>query len=102
MTADQLRARLETDLRAAMRERNKTAVAALRTLIGALDNAGAVPPGPAWPPVVNKRADVPRRELSEADVDEILRKEEAELARAVDEYRRIGQDYERELLEAKL
>jgi uncharacterized protein len=85
-----------------MRARDKDAVAAIRTLIGALDNAGAVPPGPAWPPVVNKRADVPRRELGEADVDAILRKEEAELAAAVDEYRRIGRDAERESLEVKL
>lgn len=85
-----------------MKDRDKAATAALRTLIAAIDNAGAVPPGPAWPPVVGRPADVPRRHLTEADIEAILRKEAAELQVALSEYERLGLEPHAAELRAKL
>jgi uncharacterized protein YqeY len=97
-----MRPRLEADLREAMKARDKPAVAALRTLIAAIDNAGAVEPGPAWPPVVGRRADVPRKELTPQDVEAILVREEKELRKALAEYERLGRIVEAGELRAKL
>lgn len=85
-----------------MKARDKTSVSVLRSLIGAIDNAGAVAPGPAWPPVVNKRADVPRRELTETETLEILVREAGELRTALDGYESRGQSEQSSELRAKL
>ena len=85
-----------------MKARDTISVSALRSLIGALDNASAVPAGPAWPPVVNKRADVPRRELSEKETLEIIEREAVELSSAVRDYESRGQSAQGDELRAKL
>jgi hypothetical protein len=41
------RERLQAALREALKARDKVAVPALRSALAAIDNAGAVPPGPA-------------------------------------------------------
>lgn len=96
-----IRDRLRADLVAAMKARRIADVAVLRTVLAAIDNAGAVEAGPVWPPVVNRSADVPRRELTEDDVRAIVAREIAERHDAAAEYRRLGRGDEAERLTAE-
>ncbi len=84
--AEILRTRLRGDLRAAMKAQRRDEMAALRTLIAAIDNAESVeeassPPMPSSEHVAGAvqglgAADAPRRSLSEHDLQRII---EAEL-----------------------
>ena len=65
--------RMRADLRTAMKARDTATIAALRTLIAAIDNAQAVPLDEAAAPSVGKTNDVSRRVLSEKEVHAILR-----------------------------
>lgn len=86
-----------------MKDRETAAVGALRTALGAIDNADAVPSpdGPATAPTTGPIAgatdgagagDVARRELSEADVTAIVRAEIDDLRSSADEYDALGRD----------
>jgi uncharacterized protein len=71
-----LRTRIARDLRVAMKARDASSVAALRSLAAALDNATAVPiPSRILP---NESTEVPRKELSQEDVHAVLMREIAE------------------------
>lgn len=82
---DQLRGRLRAGLTAAMKARDKDAVAALRTALAAIDNAEAVPPVPtvAGPAATSesiagaavglRSTEVTRRELTPDDLQVVLR-----------------------------
>jgi uncharacterized protein len=100
--------RLRTALSAAMRARDRPAVAALRTTLAAVANAEAVAVDPAHAGVVGDAgvtgdvafagalaglgtADVPRRELTADDVAAIVRAEAAERRSAAAGYERSGQ-----------
>jgi hypothetical protein len=84
--AEILRTRLRGDLRAAMKAQRRDEMAALRTLIAAIDNAESVEGSPAAPPSSNERiagavhglgaTDAAPRILSERDLQRII---EAEL-----------------------
>jgi hypothetical protein len=84
--ADLLRARLRADLREAMKAQRRDEMAALRTLIAAIDNAESVedpspPPQPSSEHVAGAvpghgAADAARRSLSERDLQRVI---EAEL-----------------------
>jgi uncharacterized protein len=94
-----LRERLRHALPAAMKARDRVAVAALRTTLAAIDNAEAVDGAAA----IHKRlaieqtrvgvgaAEVERRSLSEAQVEDIMRTEIAEREAAARDYERAGQ-----------
>jgi uncharacterized protein YqeY len=87
--------RLRTALRAAMREREPVAAAALRSALGALGNATAVP-APVAAPVGDKHfagsavgvaaAEAPRHELTEAEAAAVVRVEIAERLTAAEQY----------------
>lgn len=92
-TEDDLRPRLRRQLKAAVRNRDRIAVSALRDGIAALDNAEAVEPGQDVPAQVSEHvaggvvglgaAEVERRILDPASQRSILRAEiEARLAAA--------------------
>jgi hypothetical protein len=94
-----LRKRLNDSLRAAVKARNAAAAAALRSAIGAIDNAEAVQRPDDSPPQGGKVArshlgvgvaDVARRELSTDEVIEILRAEIADRTSAAADYGRLG------------
>jgi uncharacterized protein YqeY len=96
---DRLRQRLKTSLRVALKARDATAVAALRSAIGTIDNAEAVDRSHASQPASGTIAtaslgvgvgDVARRELSTQDVVQILRDEVTERTAAAAEYERLG------------
>jgi uncharacterized protein YqeY len=68
-----MRAHIATQLRVAMKARDVSRIAALRSLSAALDNATAVPlPGRLLP---NDRREVPRKELSALDIRAIVMRE---------------------------
>ncbi len=73
---ERVRARIAQELRVAMKARNASRVAALRSLTAALDNATAVPaPSRILP---NENVEVPRKALSPEDVRAVLMREIAE------------------------
>ena len=97
-----IRARLRLALAQALRARDTIAVSALRSALGAIGNAEAVEPGPAAPagsagPHVAGAvsglgaADVPRRSLSAAQIEYIVRAEATEREDAARGYERAGQ-----------
>lgn len=106
MTGDggTLRGRLRGALPAAMKARDAAAVAALRSALAAIDNAEAVEPSRGRSPAEAGHADlvgtvaglgaaeVERRRLQEAEVEQIVRAEVAERRAAADAYERAGQD----------
>ncbi len=80
---------LRSALNRAMRPRDQVAMAAYRTALAAIDNAGAVPVGDdqragavELSPVGVGTADVPRRVLSESDERQIVDQEVRELRAA--------------------
>jgi uncharacterized protein len=86
-----------------MKDRDPVAVEALRTVLGAIDNAEAVPspedsaPGPIQSPIASATqgvgaGDVPRRDLSDPDVAAIVRAEVDDLRASAEEYHGLGRD----------
>jgi len=107
VAAMSLRERLRHALPAAMKARDPVAVAALRTTLAAIDNAEAVDGVAA----IHERlaieqarvgvgaAEVDRRSLSEAQVEDIVRAEIAEREAAARDYERAGQPQRAEMLQ---
>jgi uncharacterized protein len=105
MTGDggTLRGRLRGALPAAMKARDGAAVAALRSALAAIDNAEAVAPAPGGSPAAAGHpdlagtvaglgaAEVERRHLQEAEVEQIVQAEVADRRAAADAYERAGQ-----------
>ena len=85
-----LYSRLRRDLAEALKSRNRVAVSALRVAIAAIENAGAVEPGPAMPEDLAP-ADVPRRDVTEDEMVRLVGGEVAELGAAVEGYESLGQ-----------
>jgi len=82
-----------------MKERDRSAVSALRSALGAIDNAEAVDSPemsrPGDGPIAGARSglgvsEVPRRDLSEQEMTEIVRTEIAERSAAADMYESDG------------
>lgn len=81
-----MRERLRADLLAARKRQDHVEVAAIRSLLSALANAEAVPVPVSSYRVVEGRADVPRRVLTAAEVEAVVRAEVEERRHAADEY----------------
>lgn len=108
-----MRADLRRDLTDAIRRRDAAAVSALRTTLAAIENAEAVRPGddapapnPGGSPVAGAvvglgAAEVPRRHLSDADVERIIRAEVRERVAAAAEYERHGRHARAQRLRAE-
>ena len=101
MSVPRISTRLRGDLTAALKARDSVTVAALRSALTALDNAGAVDVPASSVEGTEHFAgatagvgstDIARRELTEDDVREILRSLIEEHSRAAGEYARIGRD----------
>ena len=86
-----LRERLESDLKAAMRDRDRERVSVLRTTLAALSNAEAVDASTSRPATGAFAADVERRDLSDDEILAILRRERDEFLASVEEYETGGQ-----------
>ena len=96
-----MRAGLRHALTAALKSRDAIAVSALRSAIAAIDNAEAVDvradgAGPATSEYIAGAsegagsAEVPRRVLTEAEVEEVIRGQIDERVRAAEEYEALG------------
>jgi len=83
---------MSQDLRTAMKNRDKVTVSLLRTLMATLDNAEAVAVDLSTLPKVptTERHEVPRKELTSAEVRQLLERELAERQRAHGEYVALG------------
>jgi uncharacterized protein YqeY len=100
-----MRSRMRQDLTAALKARDQTAVAALKSALAAIDNAEAVADersharGSGSEHIAGATAgagssDVPRRTLSEADLQAIVRAQLEERHEAADLYERLGREDE--------
>jgi len=85
-----VRARMQIDLRAAMRQQDRPRVSVLRTALAALANAEAVEPQAVAVLEGVYAAEAERRELTDADVRAVLHGVRDELLVAADEIRRLG------------
>ncbi len=99
MSEPRIDVRLRRDLTAALKARDSVTVAALRSALAALDNAGAVEVPATRAEGTEHIAgttpgvgatDTARRVLSEHDARAILRSQVEEHRRAADEYVRVG------------
>ena len=97
-----MRERLTGALRKAMKDRDSVAVDVLRSLMSAIDNAGAIPVTRPASPMSRPSGEAPRRELSAAEVDQVLRAEAAERQAAAADYEQRGLRDEAGRLEAQL
>jgi hypothetical protein len=97
-----LRTRASADLKLALRTRDVVEVAALRSLLGALDNAGAVAAVGLNAPNYGLSREVPRRMLSVAEVEALLAAEIAERDGAIATYERGGQHVAADRLRAEV
>lgn len=95
MTPESVRTHLRSSLTVAIKQRDAVAMAALRSVLGAIDNAEAVDPAPptrlSAGPIAGAlvglgRGDVARRELTTADPEETMRTEIEEREAAAREY----------------
>lgn len=86
-----LQQRMKADLTAALRERDRPAIATLRTALAAVSNAEAVPASTDYrEPVLGRSYEVARRELTEEQIAAILCAEADERRAAIDEYESLG------------
>jgi uncharacterized protein YqeY len=97
-----MRARLAGDLKTALRARDIAATAALRSMIAALDNAGAVPAAPGILPTMGLSRDAPRRVLSAEDIDAVLGRELGERHAAIADYENGGRKDAADRLRAEI
>ncbi len=98
----EIREQMKVDLRQAMKARDTEQVATLRSVLGAIDNAEAVPivaVSSLVEPVIGKSNDVPRKLLSTEDIRQIVTHEIAERQRAGQTYAELGQSAEAERLQ---
>ena len=77
-----------------MRQQDRVRVSTIRSLISAIDNAGAVPAerqGYDYEPKIGLGHDVDRRTVTDDDITLIIALERDELVAARDNYRKLGQ-----------
>ena len=92
-----LRARLFADLVVAMKARDKSTIDTLRCLLAAVDNAGAQDPK-----VFGSSVDVPRKSLTQSELQALMQAEVTSRSAAVIEYERRGRHQEAARLRAEL
>ncbi|GAA4914296.1 GatB/YqeY domain-containing protein [Stackebrandtia albiflava] len=102
---------MRTGLKSAMKQRDRVAVAALRSALAAVDNAGAVPvddtaeAGTGNAHVAGSvglgAGETARRHLTDADVRAVVAAEVRERNSAAEEYERLGQTETAERLRAE-
>ncbi|MFC4374803.1 hypothetical protein ACFO5K_11900 [Nocardia halotolerans] len=102
-----LRDRLRAALKTAMKARDRGAVSALRSALSAIDNAEAVDAGQSKAGAVEDSAvglgaaEARRRDLTEADIVAVVRREVDERRTAASEYDNLGHVQRRDQLTAE-
>jgi len=95
---------MNQDLRDAMKARDLKKVSALRTIMAVLDNAEAVAIDPATQPKVptTERHEVPRKQLSEAAIHQLLQQEITSREQTRAQLARLGRREEAEALASEI
>jgi uncharacterized protein YqeY len=88
---------LRSDLLIARKKRDSLTADTLRSVIAAVDNAGAVPVSMGIHAIGTGSTEMPRRELSEQDLIKIVESEIAEMQQAVKEFGDANSTYTDEL-----
>ncbi len=104
--AEQMSDRLRADLKDAMRARDIVATKAIRALLGAIDNAQAVPVAQGHQPWVRNKfgesaIEVPRLTLSSGDVQALFLREIESRQAVAEQVRLYGRDEEADRAEAE-
>lgn len=99
---DRLRGRITSDLREAMRVRDETTMRTLRTLLGTLDNASAVPQTAEHQPTLGHSVEVPRRVMTMTEIQALIQAEADDRRHYAAEYTRLSQEKEAARLNAEL
>jgi uncharacterized protein YqeY len=99
---DPLRARLSADLLVAMKARNRLTIDTLRCLLAVLDNAGAQDPATAPSAVVGLSAEVPRKSLTQSELQALIKGEVTSRSTAIIDYERGGRHQDAARLRAEL
>jgi uncharacterized protein YqeY len=99
---ESLRARLSVDLRAAMKLRDRAAIDTLRCLLAVLDNAGAQDPSTYPSQVFGVSAEIPRKSLTQSELEALMKAEITSRDAAVIEYERGGRHQDAARLRAEL
>lgn len=89
-----IREQMKMDLTAAMKAREMVTVSTLRTVLGAIDNAEAVPITTPLEYSNGKTNDVPRKQLTQTDIEQILRQELNTRQAAALKYQDLGKEGE--------
>lgn len=97
VSAVEMKARMRGDLVSALKAKRADEIAVLRSLLAAIDNAEAPPIDAA--PAGGTSGEIDRLLLTEAQLQQVLRRETDERERAAEELARLGQ---RERAEALL
>jgi uncharacterized protein YqeY len=92
-----LRAHLSTDLLTAMKARNQPAIDTLRCLLAVLDNAGAQDPK-----AFGSSVEVPRKSLTQSEVQTLMQAEVTSRRTAVIDYERGGRHQDAARLRTEL
>ena len=102
-----LRDRLRIALSAAMKTRDRSAIAGLRSALGAIDNAEAIDTVDINAGAIETSAvglgaaEARRRHLTESDIEQIVRTEIADRHKVADEYDTLGRSDHGHLLRAE-
>jgi uncharacterized protein YqeY len=107
-----VRTNLRDGLKAALKSRDRTAIAALRSALAAIDNAEAIPVSQSVDTTIGNEhvagaalglgaAEAPRRNLTEADLRSIVENEIQERTAAAAEYEGLGRTEHAEQLRAE-
>ncbi|MGY4100562.1 hypothetical protein ACW2Q0_13550 [Nocardia sp. R16R-3T] len=102
-----LRERLRTALSAAMKTRDRSAISGLRSALGAIDNAEAIDTVDIKAGAIESSAvglgvaEARRRDLTEADIEQIVAAEIADRHQAAAEYDTLGRADHSDLLRAE-
>lgn len=97
-----IRERMKADLTAAMKARQMQTASTLRTVLGTIDNAEAVPVTTPVAYTNGKTNDVPRKHLTAADIEQILRQELQSRAAMVQKYQDLGREEDAVRLQAEV
>lgn len=97
-----LREQLKAALMQAMKARQSNVVSTLRSILSEIDNAEAVEVTVSSVPVVGLSKDVPRKILSEEQMQDILQNQYDEIESSFTEYKRLGKQEEAEQLRMEL
>ena len=97
-----LRERLKAGLVQAMKSRQTNAISTLRSILSEIDNAEAVPMDASIKPTVGHSRDVPRKILSEDQIQNILEHQYQEIESSLKEYQRLEKHAEAAQLQTEL